>query len=147
MSRFLENVEDLNTRLSAIEAGQVSTNRVVISNGSIHSNNYFDSLEGVIRYQARSGLRITTAVVSKVGATNLSETLEIDLKTSETVNGTYESIMTTRPSIAGSASADSSTNAAFSDNVITENHWLRVDITSTISNISEIHILIAAEVT
>lgn len=146
VSTFRENEENLNERVSSLEGAQ-SSGAVFIANGSIHSGNYFDSLEGVVRYQARSPLRIITAVISKVGTTVLSETLEMDILTSETVNGTYTSIMSVNPSISGTSSDDSSSNAAFSNANVAQNHWIRVDITSTIANISEIHLLVIAEAT
>ena len=138
VGQILDNEENLNERVTELEAGGSATssaNAIVIANGSIHSSNYFDSLEGVIRYQARSNIRLTTAIISKVGTSGRTGSLEMDILTAAVINGTYASIMSTLPSISATIAASSSINAAFSNASVSQNHWIRVDITLSLIHI------------
>ena len=147
-SKIKENEDDLNTRLNTLEGAAGESGAITIVNASLHTHNFFSSLQAVARYQAREEINLTAVIVSRVGTPSLlnSDKLEIDILKSSTINGTYSTIMTTKPSLLASSSAASSTNGVFSNNVLANGDWVRVDITSMIPSISEVHILLRGEV-
>lgn len=127
-----DNLDDLNSRLQAIEntQGQLVIFDEVIINAAI-----FDTLTGVAVYRAPESYTLIDAKVYIFEKNSLTGTLEIDIQKSSSPDFTSSlSVFSTQPSIDYSTASDyeESSNAVFNvaNNETSEGDYLRLDITS-----------------
>lgn len=143
-----DNQDDLNTRLSSVEAG---TNKVRFFNGTVLAASSFTTASGVLFHRVESGYDVTDAKVVIFDKGGISSgTLEFDIKKSSTLDFTSNvSIFTTRPSLdfSTASSYDESSNAVLdnTNKVLSEGDYLRFDITSIPSGLGKCFIYLIGE--
>lgn len=124
-----DNLDDLSDRLLVVEGNiaKITVFNDLFING-LHT--VLSGIDQVSLYKAETDFVLTSAkVVVLVAGT--AGTLEIDVKKSSTIGGTFTSIFSTRPSLSFSAGSNvESSNAVFSTTTVSAGDYLRLDVTS-----------------
>lgn len=142
--KLKDNSIDHESRVSSLEAAAAS---IVIFDSQISGlGQYVNSsstLTGLFRYQAKSDLTLTGAVLTDTdGAT--SGTFEFDVKKATAIGGTYTTVFSTKPSLTANGSPQESSNAAFSVTSVSTGDWLELSITSVATGAKNINVSLTA---
>jgi hypothetical protein len=142
--KLKNNSIDHEARVAALEVGAAVI--VIIDKDISNLSQYVNAastLEGLIRYQAKQNLTLSSAILTDTeGAT--SGTFEFDILKATTIGGTYTTVFSTKPSITANGSAQESSNAAFSVTSVSAGDWLRFDITSVAVGAKNINVSLTA---
>lgn len=145
--KLKNNSIDHETRVAALETAAASI--VLIDEDISNLGQYVNAsstLEGLIRYQAKQNLTLTSAILTDTeGAT--SGTLEFNILKASSIGGTYTTVFSTRPSVSANGSAQESSNAVFSVTSVSAGDWLRLDITSVATGAKNINVSLTASST
>jgi hypothetical protein len=148
---YIKNNEDnLNTRLSTVEAFGAGLDLI---NGDIRGASTFATLTNVVVIYITKPMTLNNCFIQVYDKGALTGDLEIDIKKSSSINGTYTSVFTTQPSIDVGVVSDyaTSTNQVFSvsqvDLIVGD--YIKLDITSMPTNgtLSKFKILLTSEAT
>lgn len=128
--KIKDNFDDHETRLNDLSVG---SGPVVLINEEIENVSSTLTLTGLKYIRAFNNMNITKAqiqIFTKGGVT--SGTLEVDLKKSATLGGTYTSIFTTKPYINFATDTDytSRDGVLNTGQAVTQDEILRLDITN-----------------
>lgn len=142
--KLKNNSIDHESRIAALETGAASI--VIIEEDISNLAQYVNSsstLEGLIRYQAKQNLTLSSAILTDTeGAT--SGTFEFDILKATSIGGTYTTVFSTKPSVSANGSPQESSNAAFSVTSVSAGDWLRLDITSVATGAKNINVSLTA---
>lgn len=127
--KLKNNTSEHETRIAALETG--SSTIVIMDENFFNLIQYVDypaSLEGLIHFQAKQDMTLTSAIVTDLQGST-SGAMEVDVLVSSTVGGTYTTVFSVQPSVTSATPAESS-NGVFSTTSISTGQWIRLDITS-----------------
>lgn len=127
-----DNFDDLNARLSAVEAG---ASKIVLYNEIIQNAASASTFTGLDFFRVQSSFDLTDAKVYIFLKGSLTGTLEVDIQKSSTADFTSSvSVFSTKPSIdfSTASSYDESNNAVLDETnkSVSEGDYLRLDVSS-----------------
>jgi hypothetical protein len=144
------NEDDLNTRTTVIEAFGAGLD---VFNFDLRNATNFTTLSNMFRKYISKPQTLNDCFIQIYAAGSLTGTVEIDILKSSTLNGTYTSVFTTKPSIDVGVVADygKSTNQVFSVSQVAliAGDYLKLNITSmpTGGVLSQLKIILTSEAT
>lgn len=147
-STLKSNQDDLNTRLSTVEA---SVNKIIFFDGTMINASDYASATGLIFHRVTASIDLTDAKVAifDKGAVS-SGTLEIDIQKASSPDFTSSvSVFTTKPSLDLSVASNytESSNAVLSvsNKALSEGDYIRLDVSSLPSGLGKFQIYVIGE--
>lgn len=148
---YIKNNEDnLDTRLQSVEA---ASSTVEVFNFDLRNATNFTTLSNLYRKYITRPQTLNDCFIQIYACGSLTGTIEVDILKASSLNGTYSSVFTTKPSIDVGVVADygKSTNQVFSVSQVDliAGDYLKLNITSMPvgGTLSQLKILLTSEAT